>query len=238
MSTISEILLTLFATPPVLTQEHAVVSGQGYINDQPFHILGVNESIFLGVKEVLVMTEKVIGLIEAQSKAPLLLLVDVAGQRLSMRDEWLGLNQYFAHLLSCLAVFRQQGRAQIAIVYNQAVGGSFIAFGLMADTIIALPEAKLAVMWLEAIAKITKIDIQALERLSQTVPVFAPGVENFYQLGGLHQIVALPALKQAVLTAAQSIDNTDNRAHLGYQRTGRKLTWPILKKMANYFHDD
>ncbi len=85
----------------------------------------------------------------------------------------------FAHLLECLHLARQQGNVLISLVYNQAIGGSFIAFGMMADRIYALEHAQLAVMWLEGMAKVTKIDIEQLRAISATSPVFAPGVANF-----------------------------------------------------------
>lgn len=177
------------------------------------------------------MAEKVINILESKSKAPVLLLVDVAGQQLAMRDEWLGMQQYFAHLLECLDCLRQQGNSLISLVYNQAVGGGFIAYGLMADTILALPHTDLAVMWLEGIAKVTKIELDTLTELSKTFPVFAPGADNFYKLGGLHEIVPIDKLAEKILVVP---DKQDKRALLGSERGGRKLALPIITKVASY----
>jgi malonate decarboxylase gamma subunit len=232
MMSFAKLLAVIADSPPVLTEQQSVVFGHAYVGGQLFHLLGVSESTFLGVEQALIMAEQVIGLIESKSHAPVLLLVDVAGQQLTMRDEWLGMNQYFAHLLTSLAHLRQQGNRLIALVYNQAVGGSFIAYGLMADTILALPQAKLAVMWLEGMAKITKIDLDRLEQLSAAIPVFAPGVTNFYQLGGLHEIVTLENIPAKLVKAAQLTDVDDNRAQLGYERGGRQVAWSIIKEIA------
>lgn len=182
MVAIKELLKQIFSQEVKLTENQSVVSGQAMLNNQLIHILGVKESTFLGAEQALIMAQYVIDILERQSKEPVLLLVDVAGQGLTMRDEWLGMQQYFGHLLECLECLRLQGNALISLVYNQALGGAFIAYGLMADTILALPDAALAVMWLEGIAKVTKIELSTLQELSKTFPVFAPGVKIFTSL--------------------------------------------------------
>lgn len=225
-------LLNQLADKKQWQEENAVIYGQATIVEKDFIILGVKETTFLGAQQALIMAEKIIGMIERGDKSPLLLLVDVAGQQLAMRDEWLGMHQYFAHLLECLACLRQQGNPIISLVYNQALGGGFIAYGLMADTILALPDAQLAVMWLEGIAKVTKIDLDKLEALSKTLPIFAPGVENFYKLGGLHGIVSMSDLSKTIVAAVEHCDPEDRRAKLGSQRGGRLLAEEIMTQIV------
>lgn len=234
MISLDELLKQLVNGETQLEEEKSVVHGKGMIENQAIHILGVKESTFLGAEQALIMAEKVIEILESKSKAPLLLLVDVAGQQLTMRDEWLGMQQYFAHLLESLECLRKQGNRLISLVYNQAVGGGFIAYGLMADTILALPHAELAVMWLEGIAKVTKIEFSKLETLSKTLPVFAPGVDNFYKLGGLHEIVPLPLLAKKIVVELANQDKEDRRAFLGQKRGGRKLAFPLINKVTNF----
>lgn len=232
MIALADVLKGIFANEYQLAEHNSVVYGQGRIGTQPFHLLGVKESTFLGAEQAMIMAEKIIELIDAKSAEPLLLLVDVAGQQLSMRDEWLGMHQYFAHLLACLECLRKQGNKLISLVYNQALGGGFIAYGLMADTILALPDAELAVMWLEGIAKVTKIELSVLEELSKSVPVFAPGVNNFYKLGGLHEIVTLAQVAKALMQALKNNNNSDLRAKLGEERGGRKLAFSVINKVT------
>ncbi|MBI2787031.1 MAG: malonate decarboxylase subunit gamma, partial [Legionella longbeachae] len=129
MIALKDLLQQLFSQEITLAERQSVVFGQAILNQHPIHILGVKESTFLGVEQALIMAEKVIEIIESQSKAPVLLLVDVAGQELSMRDEWLGMHQYFGHLLESLECLRLQGNTLISVVYNQALGGAFIAYG-------------------------------------------------------------------------------------------------------------
>lgn len=234
MVALNELLKQIFSQEIKLTESQSVIYGQGTLNNQLIHILGVKESTFLGAEQALIMAQHVIDLLECQSKEPVLLLVDVAGQELTMRDEWLGMQQYFGHLLECLECLRQQGNTLISLVYNQALGGAFIAYGLMADTILALPDAALAVMWLEGIAKVTKIELSTLQVLSKTFPVFAPGVQNFYELGGLHEIVSPSELAEKIDGAIQKKNTRDERALLGSERGGRKLAYSIINKVANH----
>jgi len=142
------------------------------------------------------------------------------------------MQQYFAHLLEVLECLRIQGNCLVSFVYNQGVGGGFIAFGLMADTILALPDAELAVMWLEGIAKVTKISLEKLQALSKSVPVFAPGANNFYQLGGLHELVPVSELAQRLKAAIIHPEKQDNRAFLGQQRGGRHLAYSIIEQLT------
>ncbi|MBL7480865.1 biotin-independent malonate decarboxylase subunit gamma [Legionella bononiensis] len=233
MIRLNEVMDGIFGTHYQLNEKSSVIFGKGQIGKQQFQVLGVKESTYLGAEQALIMAEKIIDLIEQKSKDPLLLLVDVAGQQLTMRDEWLGMHQYFGHLLTGLACLRQQGNQLISLVYNQAVGGGFIAYGLMADTILALPDAELAVMWLEGIAKVTKIELGTLEELSKSLPIFAPGVNNFYKLGGLHQIVELSQIPGTLEQLIKQDNKNDVRAQLGKERGGRTLAYTVINTVEN-----
>ena len=114
---------------------------------------------------------------------PILLLVDTQGQRLSRRDELLGINGYMAHLAKCLQLARNRGHKIIGLVYSEAVSGGFLASSLLADRCYALPEAQVRVMNLPAMSRITKIPLERLEELSKSSPVFAPGVTELSQDG-------------------------------------------------------
>lgn len=207
-----------------------VVFGSGKIKDTLFNIIGTIEDTSFGVDEAMEMAAQVLNLVKNNNKAPIVLLTDVIGQKLAVRDEWLGMYAYFAHLLKCLHAARQNGIKLISVIYNQAIGGSFIAFGMMADRIIALKNAQLAVMWLEGMAKVTKIDIDVLRSISQTSPVFAPGVENFKKLGGIHEVLELDQIAEYLLNVLQEPNITiDNRALLGKDYGGRTLAYDIIE---------
>lgn len=207
-----------------------VVSGTGIIKEKSFNLVGTIEDTSFGVDEAMEMAESILNIVSSNNKDPIVLLVDVTGQKLSIRDEFLGMYAYFAHLLKCLHLARQNGNKIISLIYNQAIGGSFIAFGMMADRIYALEHTQLAVMWLEGMAKVTKIDIEVLRSISKTSPVFAPGVENFKKLGGLHQVLRLDEVSKQLLATLQEPDLAyDNRAQLGKQYGGRTVAYDLIK---------
>lgn len=228
---LKEVLDAAFSEHYHIDEKAQVVFGQGKIGAQPFHILGVKESTSFGAEQALIMAEKAITIIDSKSTDPVLLLVDVTGQKLSMYDEWIGMHQYFSHLLLCLECLRKQGNRLISLIYNQAIGGAFITYGLTADTVLALPQAKVAVMWLDAMAKVTKLDLTLLEQLSRTSPVFAPGVQNFYDLGGITELVDLAKLTDILLDESKKNDAIDIRSALAYTRGGRKMTAPVIQKI-------
>lgn len=233
MIPLNDLLKQLVGEEIELEEQNSVVFGQAQMAHLPVHILGLKEASFLGVEQAFVLADKLLKILESKSKAPLLLLADVAGQQLEMRDEWLGMQQYFGHLLECLECLRQQGNRLVSLVCNQAIGGGFITFGLMGDVIFTLPQAALAVMWLEGIAKVTKIELSRLEELSKTFPVFAPGVDNFYKLGGIHEIVSFSQLAQKIVVELKKKDTEDRRAYLGNERGGRKLAFSIINQVKN-----
>jgi Malonate decarboxylase gamma subunit (MdcE) len=59
------------------------------------------------------------------------------------RDELFGLQRYLAHLARCVELARQRGHRSLALVYDQALSGSFLANGLMTDLCAALPGAEI-----------------------------------------------------------------------------------------------
>lgn len=227
--TVQEVLQQTFGEHYQIEEKDNVVFGVGDIGSEHFHILGVKESTDFGVAQAFLMAEKVLALIESKSTAPLLLLVDVTGQALSMHDEWIGMHQYFSHLLLCLECLRKAGNLLISLVYNQAIGGAFIAYGLTADVVLALPHATIAVMWLDAMSKVTKLDLALLEKLSQTSPVFAPGAKNFYELGGITKIVELTHVNAELLKLLKQKPTPDERAKLAFERQGRLMTYPVIQ---------
>lgn len=229
--TLKALLSGIFTSSQTAIKNH-VVYGTGMIEKTRFNVIGTIEDTSFGVDEAMEMARQVLKIVETKNPDPILLLADVAGQKLSVRDEWLGMYAYFGHLLQCLHLARQQGNKMISLIYNQAIGGSFIAFGMMADRILALKNTQLAVMWLEGMATVTKIDIEVLRAISETSPVFAPGVENFKKLGGIHEVVELPAVANKLMDVLKEPNiHLDNRAELGKQYGGRTMAYDVMERI-------
>jgi len=86
MISLQQLLKELFAMPVSLVEKQSVVYGEARLENQPIHILGVKEATFLGAEQAFLLADHLIEIIQSKSTAPILLLVDVAGQQLTMRD--------------------------------------------------------------------------------------------------------------------------------------------------------
>ena len=231
--TAQQLIEHCFDTAETQIKQH-IIFGCGKIKEKQFNLLGTIENTEFGVDEAMEMAKQVLQLVKSKNKDPIVLLTNVIGQKLSVRDEWLGMYGCFSHLLTCLHLARENGNKLIALVYNQAIGGSFIAFGMMADRIYALQNAELAVMWLEGMAKVTKLDIDLLRKISETSAVFAPGVENFKKLGGLHEVLHLNEVSDKLLTTLDEDDLTvDKRAELGKKYGGRQMAFDLINTIEH-----
>ena len=58
------------------------------------------------------------------------MLIDSSSQRMSRRDELLGLNEYLAHLAKSLLLAEHAGHRTIGLLYGGSAAGAFIATAL------------------------------------------------------------------------------------------------------------
>ena len=169
----------------------------------------------------------------SRSPRTIIFLVDTQGQELSRHEELLGLNGYFAHVARCCDLARRHGHRLVTVIHGEAVSGGFLAFGLMADRVCALPDAQVRVMDLRAMSKVTKIPYDKLVVLAEESPVFAPGAENFWRMGAVHELwSAEDDLSSCLASAVAHAGNDDGRALLGLERGGRMLAAPISGLVA------
>ena len=210
------------------TTADGLLSGYAQTAKGAIAVMGTTGHLALGVEAALSLAQFVLNVVKQSPGCPILMLVDTQGQRLSKRDELLGINGYLAHLVKCLELARIRGHQLLTLVYAEAVSGGFLAFGLMADEIHTLAEAKVRVMNLPAMARITKLPLEKLEELSVASPSFAPGVANFYQLGGLRSIWS-PPLAAELLKALDRPPAGDCRREDGLTRQGRTLAGRVAQ---------
>jgi malonate decarboxylase gamma subunit len=169
-----------------------------------------------------------------KTRRPIVFIADTQGQSLSRHEELLGLNGYFAHVVRCVDLARRQGHRLLTVISGEAVSGGFLAYGMMADCICALPDAQVRVMDLRAMSRVTKISLERLEELAKASPVFAPGAENFWRMGGIHNIWTEHDIwPQRLIDALNKASNSDARATVGFERGGRHLAAPIAKLVAS-----
>ena len=152
----------------------------------------------IGMEEAYKMAIAVYKTIEADSgkpageKRPLVLIVDSPGNGPGKYEEITGMNKATGAYQLALIEARQKGHPVVAMIIGRAISGAFLCHGLQADRILALSgkfNTMIHVMPLSSIARITKMDIESLNELSKSNPVFASGAEYFYRLGGVEEIL-------------------------------------------------
>ena len=152
----------------------------------------------IGLEEGYKMATAVYRTMEADAEKPLaekraiVLIVDTPGNGPGKMEEITGMNKSTGGYQLALAEARKAGHPIIAMVFGRAISGAFLCHGLQADHILALSKdygTMIHVMPITSISRITKLDIEKLEELSTSNPVFAAGVDFFYKLGGVQEIV-------------------------------------------------
>ncbi|MCK7577705.1 MAG: hypothetical protein MZV65_19175 [Chromatiales bacterium] len=188
------------------------------------------ERAYIGAETALALAGEVLSVVRERPRQPILFLVDTLGQRLNRRDELLGVNGYLAHLAQALELARRHGHRIVGLIYGEAVSGGFLAGGMMADITGALPDSTVRVMNLEAMARVMKIPLERLEALSRSSPVFAPGVDNFFRLGGVTALWS-GELRTALAKALAEPAATDVRRELGRERGGRTHAAGVARRV-------
>ena len=208
-----------------------LLSGNGQCGDTLFAVVGSTNHAEVGVELSLAMARRVVATMREHPGRPILFLVDTQGQRLRHRDELLGIHRYMAHLAQCVELARSRGHRVLALVYDQALSGGFLASGMMADLCAALPDAEIRVMNLAAMARVTRLAEERLTDLAKTSPVFAPGAENYVRMGAVDALWD-GDLAVRLLAALKDAPATDVRSALGRERGGRPLAAAIAERAA------
>jgi malonate decarboxylase gamma subunit len=230
---VKELLGQLFPDGYQITEKDSIVSGNANLNGQDIAFIGTCDHAFIGIREIIALCDKFMEIIKNKPSCPILMLVDNNGQRMALEEELLALPEYIGHIISIQDYARRNGHKVISLVYGNAIAGGFIAFGMGAQSrIYAVEGANPSVMNLPAISRVTKLPLEQLEELSKTVPVFAPGCDNFYKMGGLHGIWQ-GNLSACLQEALDNYSDDDNRAQIALERGGRTETLNIINEVIN-----
>ena len=224
---LSDLLAQLFPDGCAVTTEQWLVCGEAVVDGKTVAVLGTTGRPFIGIREAVVLSEKLLALMERHPGRTIIMLVENEGQRLAFEEELLALPEYLAHLLRTQQAVRLAGSKLVAVVYGSAMAGGFIAFGLGADRVISVPGAQPSVMKLEAIARVTKLPIERLRELAAAAPVFAPGCESFYQVGGLDEMWT-DRLGERLRDLLARDMSEDSRTLQAEERGGRRLAHSII----------
>jgi malonate decarboxylase gamma subunit len=231
---LADILLSLFPFGHDLGATGSLIAGRGSLpGGGRIHLLGVTEGTFLGCEEALWLAQRVLEIGQARDATPILLMVDSGSQRMSRRDELLGLNEYLAHLAKALIVAELIGHRSIGLLYGHSAAGAFIATGLATSALVALPGATPTVMDLPSMARVTKLSVDLLREKAATTPIFAPGLENLAQAGAVLEIwdPGKP-LDLQLASCLERLPAADQRDRLGQERGGRPKAAVIAARVA------
>lgn len=213
------------------------LEGNAKIDSLKLKIIGTCKGVAIDSRLALRISEKILKTVEDDEKIdkrPIIFLVDTQGHKLAREEEFIGINGYFAHMAKCIYLASSLGHKTISIVHGEAVSGCFLAFAMMADMICALEGSKIYVMDLKAMSKITKIDYHTLNELSLKSPVFAPGVENYYILGGVHEIWKEEENWQERLKyVIEMVEKKDRRIELAVSRGSRLKAKMVIDYLVN-----
>ena len=210
----------------------------------------------IGMEEAYKMALAVYKTIEADrekpmdKKRPLVLIVDSPGNGPGKYEEITGMNKATGAYQLALIEARQNGHPIIAMIIGRAISGAFLCHGLQADHILTLSakfNTMIHVMPLSSIARITKMDIETLQELSKTNPVFASGAQYFYQLGGVEEVLDnIEDMSGAIQRHIEEIYRLNRegrsaeagpwgRGELGAARGGRVMRKKIIDLMEKEF---
>lgn len=196
--------------------------GRGTLSDgQPVLILGIQEAAFLGIDDATVLSAFVLQALDGVPM-PILVVVDSRSQRMTARDELLGLSQFLSHLAQSLLLADLNEFHTVGVLYGQSAAGAFIATALATRSLLALPGAQPAVMDLPSMARVTKLSLATLEEKAKGTPVFAPGLDNLAQMGAVLATVPVSELAAKLVEVTSGAgDGVDRRDRLGAERGGR-----------------
>ncbi|UZK66302.1 biotin-independent malonate decarboxylase subunit gamma [Sphingomonas sp. M1-B02] len=232
--TLDEVLASLFGTHTATGLDGPILFGEASLGDgEMVHLIGFTGGVELGVDHTIALAARVIEIAGGTDDYPILFLVDSSSQKMSRRDELMGLSEYLAHLAKSLLLAEGAGHRTIGLLYGGSAAGAFIATVLSCQTLVALPGAHPAVMDLPSMSKVTKLPLEILEERAKATPVFAPGLDNLAQTGAIAEIwdISQPLGPQLAAVLAKP-DAGDTRAQLGFARGGRKKAAPIAAEIV------
>jgi malonate decarboxylase gamma subunit len=233
--TLDEVLTSLFPSGHDVKNDRGVLLGSGLLRSGVRAlVIGVADRTPIGVDEALRLSRYVLTSI-AHDTGPILVIVDSDSQRMSKRDELLGLNEFLAHLAKTLIYADLHARPTIGLLYGHTAAGAFLATALATRVLVGLPGASPAVMDLPSMAKVTKLSIDVLEAKAKTTPVFAPGLENLAKTGAVHVVwdEALPLVDQLDALLAKMPEVHDRRDALGKERGARMKAHDIAERVRD-----
>ena len=230
--TLDEILPSLFPDGHAIARADGLLTGTAELKGGgSATVIGVENRTALGVDGALHLSGHVLAALES-GDGPIIALIDSDSQRMSKRDELLGLNEFLAHLAKALILADLRGRPTVGLLYGHTAAGAFIATALATRVLVALPGAEPEVMDLPSMAKITKLSLDVLKEKARSTPVFAPGLDNLAQTGAvLDTWDPVRSLADQLAAVLERAETGDRRDALGQTRAGRPKAADIAERV-------
>jgi malonate decarboxylase gamma subunit len=228
-----DILASLFPDGQDVQNVSGVLFGSGTLRSGGRAlVIGIADRTAVGVDEAIRLSGHVLTSIETGG-GPILVMVDSDSQRMSKRDELLGLNEFLAHLAKSLIYADIHGRPTIGLLYGHSAAGALLATAMATRVLVALPGATPAVMDLPSMSKVTKLSIETLQEKARSTPVFAPGLQNLARTGAVHVTwdATIPLVDQLEALLRDMPDARDRRGALGEERGGRLKADDIAERV-------
>lgn len=231
--TLDQIVASLFPHGCNVRNNRGVVTGFGKLESGDIALLiGLSGRTALGVDEAIRLSGHVLASLETGA-GPILVIVDSDSQRMSKRDELLGLSEFISHLAKTLIYADLRGRPTIGLLYGHSAAGAFLGTALATRVLVSLPGGDPAVMDLPSMSKVTKLPLPVLEQKAKSTPVFAPGLANLAQTGAVLATwdETQPLHEQLQGLLEQLPDARDTRDVLGKRRGGRLQAADIAERV-------
>jgi malonate decarboxylase gamma subunit len=231
--TLDNILASLFPGGHDVRSVNGVIFGSAVLRSGARAlVIGIADKTAVGVDEAIRLSGYVLDSLD-QGSGPILVLVDSDSQRMSKRDELLGLNEFLSHLAKVLIYADMNGRPTVGLLYGHSAAGALLATGLATRVLVGLPGADPAVMDLPSMAKVTKLSIETLQEKAKSTPVFAPSLSNLALMGAVHMVwnnaASLADQMEALLADMPAAH--DRRDALGKERGGRLKAADIAERV-------
>ncbi|AWB25857.1 biotin-independent malonate decarboxylase subunit gamma [Methylobacterium currus] len=231
--TLAEILSSLFPEGHAVTAADGLVSGEGPFRGGRLAVIGIDGDTPLGVEGACRLAGHVLAVMRRGERTPILVAIDSDSQRMSRRDELLGLNEYLAHLAKTLLLADAKGHPTVGLIYGHSAAGAFIATALATRVLVGLPGANPSVMDLPSVARVTKLPLDRLEAMAKDTPVFAPGLDNMVKTGAVQGVLdPRAALGPQIAAVIDALPERDARDRAGRERGGRPIAEGIAAQVV------
>ncbi|MEJ0085253.1 MAG: biotin-independent malonate decarboxylase subunit gamma [Pseudomonadota bacterium] len=232
---LDHILASLFPGGHDVQNDRGMLSGSGALRSGGRAlVIGVADRTAVGVDDAIRLSRFLLAALAGdRERGPILVIVDSDSQRMSKRDELLGLNEFLAHLAKSLIYADLHGRPTIGILYGHTAAGAFLATALATRVLVGLPGADPVVMDLPSMARVTKLPLAVLQEKARSTSVFAPGLQNLAATGAVHFTwdETVPLVDQLDALLGNIPDESDRRDALGQERGGRAKAAVIAERV-------